>query len=74
MRSACLQILRLGHEGYRKIMENLMRVAAHLAEGLLATGVRLLQAASQNCLPRTGWKPVSALCLSAKALHRPCSS
>ena len=33
-----VQILRLGFEGYKKIMENLMRVAAHLAEGLLATG------------------------------------
>ena len=37
----CVQILRLGREGYTKIMENLMRVAAHLAEGLLATGTSL---------------------------------
>ena len=33
-----VQILRLGREGYRKIMENLMRVADHLAKGILATG------------------------------------
>lgn len=32
------QILRLGFRGYQKIMENLMRVAAHLADGILATG------------------------------------
>ena len=32
------QFLRLGFEGYRKIMSNLMKVSAHLAEGILATG------------------------------------
>ncbi|KAK9809501.1 hypothetical protein WJX73_004886 [Symbiochloris irregularis] len=32
------QIVRLGFEGYRRIMSNLMKVAGHLAEGLLATG------------------------------------
>lgn len=33
-----LQILRLGFDGYKKIMTNLMEVAAHLAKGILATG------------------------------------
>ena len=32
------QFLRLGFEGYRKIMANLMKVSGHLAEGILATG------------------------------------
>lgn len=32
------QFLRLGFEGYRKIMNNLMKVSGHLAEGVLATG------------------------------------
>ena len=32
------QFLRLGFEGYRKIMSNLMKVSAHLAEGILGTG------------------------------------
>ena len=31
-------ILRLGFDGYQKIMQNLMCVAAHLAEGILDTG------------------------------------
>ena len=34
------QFLRLGFEGYRKIMANLMKVSGHLAEGILATGRR----------------------------------
>lgn len=33
-----LQFLRLGFDGYKKIMQNLMEVAAHLAKGLLDTG------------------------------------
>lgn len=33
------QFLRLGFEGYRDIMANLMKVSAHLAEGVLATGM-----------------------------------
>ena len=33
-----LQILRLGFDGYKKIMINLMEVAAHLAKGILASG------------------------------------
>lgn len=33
-----LQFLRLGFEGYKKIMTNLMEVSAHLAKGILATG------------------------------------
>ncbi len=35
------QFLRLGFEGYRKIMSNLMKVSGHLAEGVLATGMQL---------------------------------
>ena len=34
-----MQFLRLGFDGYRKIMVNLMQVAAHLAKGILDTGV-----------------------------------
>lgn len=33
-----VQFLRLGFEGYKKIMTNLMEVAAHLAKGILDTG------------------------------------
>ena len=33
------QFLRLGFEGYRDIMSNLMKVSGHLAEGILGTGV-----------------------------------
>ena len=32
------QFLRLGFEGYRDIMSNLMKVSGHLAEGILGTG------------------------------------
>ena len=39
---SCLQFLRLGFEGYKKIMTNLMEVSAHLAKGILATGTPLL--------------------------------
>ena len=39
------QFLRLGFEGYRKIMSNLMKVSAHLAEGILATGLTALHSA-----------------------------
>lgn len=34
-----VQFLRLGFDGYKKIMVNLMQVAAHLAKGILDTGV-----------------------------------
>ena len=45
------QFLRLGFEGYRKIMSNLMKVSAHLAEGILATGKTpcCLATGSQQC-------------------------
>lgn len=33
-----MQFLRLGFDGYKKIMVNLMEVAAHLAKGILDTG------------------------------------
>lgn len=35
-----VQILRLGFDGYKRIMINLMRVAGHLQDGLLATGAK----------------------------------
>lgn len=34
-----VQFLRLGFDGYKKIMMNLMEVAAHLAKGILDTGM-----------------------------------
>ena len=37
----CLQFLRLGHRGYKKIMSNLMTVTKRLEEGILETGVNL---------------------------------
>ena len=33
-----MQILRLGFDGYKRIMTNLMRVAGYLQDSLLATG------------------------------------
>ena len=37
----CMQFLRLGREGYTKIMKNLGLVAARLQKGIEATGKRL---------------------------------
>ena len=48
-----LQFLRLGHEGYKKIMVNLMEVAAHLAKGILDTGTHHLRI-SVALLPQSG--------------------
>ena len=42
------QFLRLGFDGYKKIMQNLMEVAAHLAKGLLDTGTAF--SSVNNCL------------------------
>ena len=52
-----VQFLRLGFDGYKQIMVNLMEVAAHLAKGILDTGLSVVSTpmsplccAENNCL------------------------
>ena len=54
-----LQFLRLGFDGYKKIMQNLMEVAAHLAKGLLDTG---------NCLLASNVTVPDMCCMTANVV------
>ena len=59
------QFLRLGFEGYRNIMTNLMKVSAHLAEGILATGTPGPASLQQSY--RLGQAKRNRLCMRQRA-------